>query len=97
MTTHFEYSFLSKMFFKLDVLGNDEITILKKLFQTTGINPLEIPFHDEKIMKIFTNADTLGIPEFGTDFVRKNLLTLLKPKKFSHLIHFLLKQYFLIS
>ncbi|KLL02436.1 MAG: DNA polymerase III, alpha subunit PolC-type [Mycoplasmataceae bacterium RC_NB112A] len=86
MTTHFEYSFLSKTFLKVDILGHDEPTILQKLFKLTGKNPLEISFQDQKVMQVFTEADTLGIPEFGTDFVKRNLLTPLKPTKFSHLL-----------
>ena len=86
MTTHFEYSFLSKVFLKVDILGHDEPTILQKLFQLTKKNPQEISFYDEKIMRIFTTGDTLGIPEFGTDFVKRNLLIPLKPTKFSQLV-----------
>ncbi|CAJ0641739.1 13040_t:CDS:2 [Entrophospora sp. SA101] len=37
-------------------------------------------------MEIFTQADTLGIPEFGTDFVKRNFLKSLKPTKFSQLV-----------
>ncbi|CAJ0824611.1 6721_t:CDS:2 [Entrophospora sp. SA101] len=65
---------------------HDEPTILHKLFQLTGVDPNKISFHDENIMQMFTNADTLGIPEFGTDFVKRNLLTPLKPTKFSQLV-----------
>lgn len=86
VTTHFEYSFLSKMFLKVDILGHDEPTVLQKLFQLTGVNSQKISFHDENIMQLFTSADTLGIPEFGTDFVKRNLLTVLKPTNFSHLV-----------
>src|SRR5436190_15464230 len=86
VTTHFEYSFLSEIFLKVDILGHDEPTVLQKLFQLTGIDPSKISFHDENIMKLFTCADTLGIPEFGTDFVKRNLLTPLKPTKFSQLV-----------
>jgi len=86
MTTHFEYSFLSEIFLKVDILGHDEPTVLQKLFQLTGVDPNKISFHDENIMQLFTNADTLGIPEFGTDFVKRNLLTPLKPTKFSQLV-----------
>ena len=86
MTTHFEYSFLSEIFLKVDILGHDEPTVLQKLFQLTGVDPTKISFQDENIMQLFTNADTLGIPEFGTDFVKRNLLTPLKPAKFSQLV-----------
>jgi len=86
MTTHFEYSFLSEIFLKVDILGHDEPTVLQKLFQLTGDDPTKISFHDKNIMEMFTTADTLGIPEFGTDFVKRNLLTPLKPTKFSQLV-----------
>ena len=86
MTTHFEYSFLAKIFLKLDILGHDEPTVLQKLYELTKVDPTEISFHDEKIMEIFTHANTLGIPEFGTDFVKKNFLKSLNPTKFSQLV-----------
>jgi DNA polymerase III alpha subunit (gram-positive type) len=86
MTTHFEYSFLSEIFLKVDILGHDEPTVLQKLFQLTGADPHKIPFNDKNVMKLFTDADTLGIPEFGTDFVKKSLLIPLKPTKFSQLV-----------
>ncbi|CAI2201501.1 3842_t:CDS:2, partial [Funneliformis geosporum] len=65
---------------------HDEPTVLQKLFQLTGVDPTKIAFHDKNIMQLFTSADTLGIPEFGTDFVKRNLLTPLKPTKFSQLV-----------
>ncbi|CAG8539848.1 13560_t:CDS:2 [Ambispora gerdemannii] len=76
----------TEIFLKVDILGHDEPTILQKLFQLTGQQPSQISFQDKNIMSIFTNADTLGIPEFGTDFVKRNLLTPLKPTKFSQLL-----------
>lgn len=87
VTTHFEYdNFLSKNFLKLDILGHDEPTILQKLYKMTGIEPKKISFNDKKIIDLFSTGNTLGIPEFGTDFVRKNFLIPLKPSKFSHLL-----------
>jgi DNA polymerase-3 subunit alpha (Gram-positive type) len=77
---------LSEIFLKIDILGHDEPTVLQKLFKLTGVDPSKIPFNDKKVMQLFTNANTLGIPEFGTDFVRNNLLYDLKPKKFSQLV-----------
>ncbi|CAI2162913.1 16645_t:CDS:2 [Funneliformis geosporum] len=79
-------NFLSEIFLKVDILGHDEPTVLQKLFQLTGVDPTKIAFHDKNIMQLFTSADTLGIPEFGTDFVKRNLLTPLKPTKFSQLV-----------
>lgn len=88
-TTHFEYSFLSNIFLKLDILGHDEPTILQKFYSVTGKNPLDekdVSFNDKKVMDVFTNCDTLGIPEFGTDLVKKSLLEPIKPTKFSQLV-----------
>src|SRR3954463_8813015 len=49
MTTHFEYSFLSEIFLKVDILGHDEPTVLQKLFQLTGVDPIKISFCDKSI------------------------------------------------
>jgi len=37
-------------------------------------------------MEVFTNCDTLGIPEFGTDLVKRSLLEPIRPTKFSQLV-----------
>lgn len=89
LITHFEYSFLSRVFLKMDVLGHDEPTVLEKLYSLTGVDPMDnkkVSFDDEKIMALFLSGDTIGIPEFGTELVRKNLLEKIKPKKFSQLV-----------
>jgi len=85
-TTHLEYNFLAKIFLKLDILGHDEPTVLQKLYELTKKNPADISFSDPEIMKVFTEVDTTGIPEFGTKFVKNNFLKYLKPAKFSHLV-----------
>src|SRR6185295_9215358 len=58
----------------------------QKLFRLTGVDPNKISFLDKNIMQLFTDADTLGIPEFGTDFVKRNFLESLQPTKFSQLV-----------
>ena len=69
---------------KLDILGHDDPTALRMLQDITGLNPREIPLDDAETMRIFTSPEplgvdlselgcsvgSLGIPEFGTDFVR---------------------------
>jgi DNA polymerase-3 subunit alpha (Gram-positive type) len=75
---------------KLDLLGHDDPTAIKLLQELTGISPDDISFSDPKIIKIFSSTEPLGIkpedingektgvigiPEFGTKFVRKMLLT----------------------
>ena len=85
---------------KLDILGHDDPTKLKILEKMTGINPRNIPFHDDKVISMFNSNKELGItseqilgettgaiglPEFGTDFVRQ-ILRETQPKSFDDLI-----------
>ncbi len=83
-TTHFSYNNLGHCLLKLDELGQSTPTIIRQLGDMTGIDPLEIAFDDPETMAIFsahgglpsqqpyTDQDeaSLGIPEFGTPFVR---------------------------
>lgn len=98
-TTHFDYHSISGRILKLDILGHDTPTIIRMLEDFTGTNSLEIPLDDEKTMGIFlstapldihpkdidTEVGTLGIPEFGTPFVRQMLIDT-KPSTFSELV-----------
>ncbi|MBR4486834.1 hypothetical protein IKS57_05900 [bacterium] len=86
---------------KFDILGHDDPTVLKYLKDITHIDPRTIPTSDEKVISLFTslkalNLDTktvaykeknaaLGLPEFGTRFVRE-MLNEAKPENFSDLI-----------
>lgn len=99
LTTHFDYNSISGRILKLDILGHDVPTIIRMLEDFTGINAVEIPLDDKETMKLFTSAKalgcdlsaincetgTLGIPEFGTRFVRQMLLDT-KPTTFAELI-----------
>jgi DNA polymerase-3 subunit alpha (Gram-positive type) len=87
ITTHFDYHALSGRLLKLDILGHDDPTMLKMLHKLTGKNPREIPLDDQRTMQLFSSTDSLGInpediecpvgslgiPEFGTKFVRQML------------------------
>ena len=100
ITTHFDYRSLSGRMVKLDILGHDDPTVLKMLSDLTGINPSTIPLDDPPTMKLFSSAEplglnveelgfdlgTLGIPEFGTEFVRQ-MLAKTKPSTFSELVY----------
>lgn len=79
ITTHFSYREISKSILKLDILGHDVPTTIRLLQDMTGIAPDKIPMDDRRTMDIFsgqatqTDISTLGIPEFGTNFVQEML------------------------
>ncbi len=99
ITTHFDYSALEENLVKLDILGHDDPTILRMLEDLTGVDVTRIPLDDPDTMAIFSRLDTLGVtpadvggnvgtlgvPEFGTGFVRQ-MLEDTKPKTFSELV-----------
>ena len=99
ITTHFSYKSLSGRILKLDLLGHDVPSIIRMLQDLTGIDPLKIPIDDEDTMNLFSSTEslniktaysndaigTLGIPEFGTGFVRQ-MLSDTKPTTFAELV-----------
>ena len=100
VTTHFDYHSIDHNLLKLDILGHDDPTMIRMLQDLTGIDPREIPLDDKAVMSLFTSTEalgltpddiggcpvgSLGIPEFGTEFVIQMLLDT-KPKHFSDLI-----------
>lgn len=98
-TTHFTYNMMHETLLKLDLLGHDVPSIIRALQDLTATNPLEITMGDPKVMKIFSSTEsldikhdfsnneigTLGIPEFGTGFVR-GMLKDTYPTKFSEMV-----------
>lgn len=99
-TSHFTYDDLHNNLMKFDILGHDDPTKLKYLQDLTGVDPLKIPFYDPKVMSLFTSNQILnvlneeicgevtgaiGLPEFGTEFVRRILIDA-QPKTFADLI-----------
>ncbi|MFD1066260.1 PolC-type DNA polymerase III [Oceanobacillus locisalsi] len=98
-TTHFDFHSIHDNLLKLDILGHDDPTVIRMLQDLSGIDPKTIPTDDEEVMKIFGGTEslgvtpeqiqcktgTLGVPEFGTRFVRQ-MLEDTKPKTFAELI-----------
>ena len=89
ITTHFDFHALDDRLVKLDILGHDDPTALKMLQDITGLNPRAVPLDDPETKKIYSSVEplgidltplggcdvgSLGIPEFGTSFVRKMLM-----------------------
>ncbi len=100
VTTHFDYHSIDHNLLKLDILGHDDPTMIRMLSDLTGVDPQSIPLDEPKVMSLFTSLDaleigpediggcslgSLGIPEFGTDFVMQ-MLRDTKPKSFSDLV-----------
>lgn len=100
ITTHFEYhGGLEGRLVKLDILGHDDPTVIRMLNDITGIDPRTVPLDDPATMKIFSTVEslgitaealgfdlgTLGIPEFGTGFVRQ-MLEDTRPTTFAELL-----------
>ena len=98
-TTHFDFHSIHDNVLKLDILGHDDPTVIRMLQDLSGIEPKDIPPDDPEVMKIFggtevlgvtpeqidSNTGTLGIPEFGTKFVR-GMLEQTKPTTFTELL-----------
>ncbi|MFC4557157.1 PolC-type DNA polymerase III [Virgibacillus kekensis] len=98
-TTHFDFHSIHDNLLKLDILGHDDPTVIRMLQDLSGIDPKTIPTDDPEVMKIFSGTEslgvtpeqincktgTLGVPEFGTKFVRQ-MLEDTKPSTFAELV-----------
>lgn len=98
-TTHFDFHSIHDNILKLDILGHDDPTVIRMLQDLSGIDPVTIPTDDPEVMRIFEGTDvlgvtseqiysrtgTLGIPEFGTRFVR-GMLDQTHPSTFAELL-----------
>ena len=100
ITTHFDYHSIDHNLLKLDILGHDDPTMIRMLEDITGVDATKIRLDDPEVLSLFhglealhikpediggTNLGSLGIPEFGTEFVMQ-MLRDTKPKAFSDLV-----------
>ena len=100
VTLHFEYKCMEDNLIKLDELGHDDPTMIKMLEDMTNVDATKIRLDDPDTMSIFKSAKALGlsdddeiigatgsigIPEFGTGFVRQMLCDT-KPEDFDTLV-----------
>ena len=100
VTTHFEYHSIDHNLLKLDILGHDDPTMIRRLEDLTGVDAKEIPLDDPDVMELFHGTEilgikpediggiemgSLGVPEFGTEFVIQ-MLKDTNPQCFSDLV-----------
>ena len=100
VTSHFEYHSIDHNLLKLDILGHDDPTMIRRLEDLTGMDATTIPLDDPEVMSLFHSTDilgitpediggiemgSLGVPEFGTEFVMQ-MLKDTNPKCFSDLV-----------
>ncbi|MBX5466674.1 MAG: PolC-type DNA polymerase III [Firmicutes bacterium] len=99
ITTHFDYHAIEGRLLKLDLLGHDDPTAIRMLEELTGVDAKAVPFQDPATMALFSGTESLGvspeaigtpvgslgIPEFGTRFVR-TMLTETRPTTFAELV-----------
>ena len=98
-TTHFDFHSIHDNILKMDILGHDDPTMIRALQDLSGVNPKTIPMNDPGVMSLFSSpkvlgvteeqiqskTGTLGLPEFGTRFVR-GMLNDTHPKNYSQLL-----------
>ncbi len=99
VTTHFDFNSLHDLLVKLDILGHDDPTMIRRLEDLTGVRALDLPLADPGVMSLFQSPEklgvsaqdldcrtgTLGVPEFGTSFVR-GMLEDTKPTTMGELV-----------
>lgn len=99
ITTHFDFNSLHDRLVKLDILGHDNPTVIRRLYEFTGIDPVDVPLDDPGTLSLFLNCDALdlkdpefpfdlgvlGVPEFGTEFAM-NMLKDTRPTTVAELL-----------
>ncbi|MBL1072171.1 PolC-type DNA polymerase III [Lactobacillus kitasatonis] len=99
LITHYDFHSIHDNILKFDILGHDDPTMIRHLQDLSGIDPLTIPPDDPGVMSLFSGTKalgvtpeqigsqtgTLGVPEFGTRFVR-GMLEETKPTTFAELL-----------
>ena len=100
VTSHFEYHSIDHNLLKLDILGHDDPTMIRRLEDLTGLDATTIRLDDPDVMALFHGTESLhitpedingiplgslGVPEFGTDFAMQMLIDA-NPQNFSDLV-----------
>ncbi|MBE6724744.1 MAG: PolC-type DNA polymerase III [Ruminococcaceae bacterium] len=99
ITTHFAFTYLHDTILKLDILGHDIPTKYKRLEEYTGVKVTDVPLSDPACYEGLTSTapigvtpeqidsqtSTIGLPEFGTQFIR-GVLMKAQPKTFADIL-----------
>lgn len=100
ITTHFTFEYLHDTLLKLDELGHDIPTKYKYIEKYSGKSVLDVPMNAPEVYELFESTKplgvrdgedvyseigTLGLPEFGTNFVMPVVIES-KPKNFADLL-----------
>ena len=100
VTTHFDYHIIDHNLLKVDILSHSDLTMIHLMEEMTGVNAMQIPLDDRKVMSLFQGTKSLGITpeaiggcligslginEFGTEFAIR-MLKGIKPESFSDLV-----------
>ena len=100
VTSHFKYHSIDHNLLKLDILGHDDPTMIRRLEDLTGLDATTIRLDDPDVMALFHGTESLhitpedingiplgslGVPEFGTDFAMQMLIDA-NPQNFSDLV-----------
>ena len=100
ITTHYDYHSIDHNLLKLDILGHDDPTMIRFLYDCTGIDPTKVPLDDKEVLQLFQDTSSihvtpeqlegvqlgcLGLPEFGTDNAMQ-MVSEAKPTSFTDLI-----------
>lgn len=89
---NYYHAILDTGLYKYDILGCDYLTMLYELEKKTNVDSNTIKLDDKETLKMFLHANdksysisTIGVPEFGTTFVKK-MIEISKPRNFNDLI-----------
>ncbi len=100
ITTHFSFEYLHDTLLKLDELGHDIPTKYKYIERFSNTSVLDVPMNAPEVYQLFSSIEplkvqegndiyckigTLGIPEFGTNFVMPVVIES-QPKTFADLL-----------